>query len=439
MASKKRIIELINEAIYPFCINENYDKNITFWSQNNDLKTIKKAIEIGKESYLKYKNGKIIEETIPNFLGKLGGIIHNLEMTPIDNKVLHIVNTLAYNFSYYDKGQAREILNKYINELKNIYELSDDNILERLVEEQKTVGNYKSWEEWIDHFEPIITEKKNKIQTINELRDYIVENGINTKFGQITDIKKQIGQGGNSIVCFGNLNGEEVAIKILIKYDSDKRNRFYLEYFNIIKSIQNYNGIIQQYFLDEMIIEDNVYPYIIMKKYKSQLEYNPNIKVDELFRFIFNLLEPLKYIHSLGIIHRDLKPQNILIDDNKKIYIADFGIAYFDPTEFALTGHTVKHDRLANFDFSAPEQRKADYTPCPSTDIYALGQLIQWSVYGETHKGTNRKLLYNKINSPKIKKLDKIVNKCLSNSPDDRYSTIEELEKDIYGVFDIMS
>lgn len=439
MASRKKIIELINEAIYPFHINRNYEKNITTWSQNNDLKTIKKAIEIGKESYLKYKNGAVIEETIPNFLNKLGGIIHNLEMTPIENKILHIVNTLAYNFSYFDKVQAKEILNKFTNELKNIYELDDNDILEKLIEEQKNVGNYNSWEEWINHFEPIINEKKNKIQTINELRDFIVENGITTKFGQIVDIKKQIGQGGNSIVCFGNLNGEEVAIKILIKYNSDKRNRFYLEYFNIIKSIQNYNGIIQQYFLDEMMIEDNIYPYIVMKKYKSQLEYSSNIKVEELFKFIFNILEPLKYIHSLGIIHRDLKPQNILVDDNKKIYIADFGIAYFDPSEFALTGHTVKHDRLANFDFSAPEQRKSDYIPTPSTDIYALGQIIQWLVYGETHKGTNRKNLYKKINNIKIKKLDKIVDKCLSNSPNDRYSTISELENDIYEIFNILA
>ncbi len=140
-----------------------------------------------------------------------------------------------------------------------------------------------------------------------------------------------------------------------------------------------------------------------MKKYKSQLKYNSDISVDELFKNIEQLILPLKYIHSLGIIHRDLKPQNILIDDNNNLNISDFGIAYFDPEDFALTGHTVKYDRLANFDFSAPEQRNSKYLPCPATDIYAFGQIIQWMVYSETHKGTNRQQLYKKLKDKRIR------------------------------------
>ena len=62
----------------------------------------------------------------------------------------------------------------------------------------------------------------------------------NTIFGKITNIQKQVGQGGNSMVCFGKLNNEDVAVKVLINYNEDKKNRFYLEYYNIIKSVKNY-------------------------------------------------------------------------------------------------------------------------------------------------------------------------------------------------------
>ena len=49
--------------------------------------------------------------------------------------------------------------------------------------------------------------------------------------------------------------------------------------------------------------------------------------------------------------------------------------------------------------------------------------------FGETHKGTNRQKLTKKFNNKKVKELDKIVEKCLSNNPKDRYQNFEEIEK----------
>ena len=37
----------------------------------------------------------------------------------------------------------------------------------------------------------------------------------------------------------------------------------------------------------------------------------------------------LEYLHNLGITHRDMKPENILIGDDGKIKIADFGLGNF--------------------------------------------------------------------------------------------------------------
>ena len=101
----------------------------------------------------------------------------------------------------------------------------------------------------------------------------------------------------------------------------------------------------------------------------------------------------------------------------------------YDPDNFALTGHTLNNDRLANYDFSAPEQRNAKYIPNATTDIYAFGQIIQWLVFVVSHKGTNRQKLTKKFNNKKVKELDKIVEKCLSNNPKDRYQNFEEIEK----------
>ncbi len=83
------------------------------------------------------------------------------------------------------------------------------------------MSKFKNWTEWIEHFENTISNSSSTIKTFIDLRDYLISNGINTIFGKIKNIQKQIGQGGNSIVCFGTLNDEDIAIKILINFDSD--------------------------------------------------------------------------------------------------------------------------------------------------------------------------------------------------------------------------
>ena len=429
MASKKRVIELINESIYPYTISKSYENTVSEWSKKYDLSLIKEAIEIGKNKYLMYNGNEVTDESSDKYLNKLGGIIHNLSKNPIEQKINYILNTLPYAFKDYDKYTSKETLMKFVNELQNVYNIHDEEIVSILTDEKNKMYNYKDWNDWIEHFEPTISNSSVSVKTFSDLRDYLVENGIDTIFGKVINIQKQVGQGGNSIVCFGKLNNEDIAVKILINYNEDKKNRFYLEYYNIIKSVKNYNGIVHQYFLGIMKVENYEFPYIVMKKYQSQLTYTDNISEEQLFEYINQLIVPLKYIHKLGITHRDLKPQNILIDEEGKINISDFGIAYYDPDNFVLTGHTVKHDRLANYDFSAPEQRNSKYIPSATTDIYAFGQIIQWLAFGETHKGTNRKKLIKKYNTKKIKLVDKIVDKCLSNDPKDRYQSFEEIEE----------
>lgn len=437
MVSKKRVIDIINETIHPYTITRNYEKHVTDWCSKHNLKDIKKAIEAGKDSYLEYSEDGVTSDSADIFLEKLGGIIHNMNKTPIEQKIFHIVNLLKYRFSYYNENETRKRLTEYANELREIYNLTDEEILNKLSIEMDNMQNYKIWNDWMMNFEYPKANDENPKKNVSDLLDYIVKNGIDTIFGKIENIKKQVEQGGNAIVCFGVLNGEEVAIKILINNDSGKRNRFYLEYYNIIRSIDNFNGIVHQYFLEKLKIENFEYPYIVMKKYKSQLKFDENMTVNKLEDYIFQLVNSLKYIHSRGIIHRDLKPQNILVDDEGKLNIGDFGIAYFNPDEFVLTGHTVGRDRLANFDFSAPEQRNSKYIPCPATDIYSFAQIIQWLVYSETHKGTNRRKLYEKFDDKRIVRLDEIVNKCLSNRVEDRFQNFEEIEVELKRIFNV--
>ena len=82
-------------------------------------------------------------------------------------------------------------------------------------------------------------------------------------------------------------------------------------------------------------------------------------------------------MHKNGVIHRDIKPENILLNknDNKPV-IADFGIAHFENDDLATIIETKKTDRMANFMYAAPEQRKKGGECSPQTDIYAAALLL---------------------------------------------------------------
>ena len=304
-------------------------------------------------------------------------------------------------------------------------------------------GGYKERRERIkETFYPLLDYLESKIDISEQtemfnqkkLNDYLRLNNytIKTFYGNITDISiTETAAGGNGIVYFGKLNNHDVAIKFLLKNDKNKRNRFLCEFLNVIIGIDNNEGIVKQYFYDEIVLDGCKVPIIVMKKYSNHLEYIDKISQDELISKFDQLAKALKKIHDNGIIHRDLKPKNILIDEKGRLNIADFGISYYNSDIYDMTGHTQKSERLANYEFSPPEQNDSKKELTKSADIYSLGQIIYWLVFNETCRGTRRKKITDKYSGPRMELLDNIIDKCMANEPCYRYQTIDDIYKDI--------
>ncbi|XP_018573634.1 cyclin-dependent kinase 2-like [Anoplophora glabripennis] len=92
----------------------------------------------------------------------------------------------------------------------------------------------------------------------------------------------------------------------------------------------------------------------------------------ELLRsYMKQLTEALAYMHSHRILHRDLKPQNLLVDKEGHIKLADFGLS----RSFSLPTRTYTHEVVTMW-YRAPELLLGSKLYCTGIDIWSLGCIM---------------------------------------------------------------
>lgn len=92
---------------------------------------------------------------------------------------------------------------------------------------------------------------------------------------------------------------------------------------------------------------------------------------ERVARYGAELADALDYVHERGLVHRDVKPANVLLSDDGRVHLADFGIARLvDSAHETRTG-----DVLGTPAYFAPEQ-VAGETVGPPADVYALGIVL---------------------------------------------------------------
>jgi len=114
-------------------------------------------------------------------------------------------------------------------------------------------------------------------------------------------------------------------------------------------------------------------PYAVMEYLAGEtlfdlLERTRPLEVREALQLASRLCEVLEYIHQHGVIHCDLKPGNIIIADDGRPHIIDFGIAK-GPESFMLGSFSPK---VGTPEYMAPEQIHGGRIDA-RTDIYSLG------------------------------------------------------------------
>lgn len=259
---------------------------------------------------------------------------------------------------------------------------------------------------------------------------YFKENILKTNIGDFIFVE-QIGQGGNALVYEFKRGENSYAIKFIEHTDKKKIDRFIDEYF-CASQIESHENIAQGYHFDTVSINGKLYSLIIMKKYSNSLKRlgainNLSNEEKSVKGWILanSLLKGLDHLHKNKIIHRDIKPENIFFDDSsEKFVIGDLGIAHFSE-ELAKQAHTKEDERLSNYLCSPIDQILGKTAPIQSWDLYAMGQVINWYLFGDYIRGDG-KVLYNGSDD-NLKILDKIIKKSVQNSPNKRFFSVDEI------------
>jgi serine/threonine protein kinase len=112
---------------------------------------------------------------------------------------------------------------------------------------------------------------------------------------------------------------------------------------------------------------------------------------EEKLRLFVKVLDGVEAAHKMGITHRDIKAKNILVkDDGSSVVVADFGIARFVVEQMQHEAALSRPgDRLANFEYAAPEQLIPGQEVNESSDIFALGLLLYRIFTGIVPRGAN--------------------------------------------------
>jgi serine/threonine protein kinase len=123
--------------------------------------------------------------------------------------------------------------------------------------------------------------------------------------------------------------------------------------------------------------------YMVMD-FEDGLSLSKMLKQGRRFneRSLWNILQPiaegLERAHRVGVLHRDIKPPNILINEDNRPVLIDFGSARFEAAEATSTKVTFHTPPYA-----AIEQYVKTYPQGPWTDIYALGVVMYECITGE--------------------------------------------------------
>src|SRR3954449_9059402 len=209
-----------------------------------------------------------------------------------------------------------------------------------------------------------------------------METVIGTRLSGRYRIEDEIGSGGMSTVyrAFDETLERQVAVKIMhsdISRDPAALERFRRE-SRTVAQLSHPHVV--------MVIdagEDAGHPYIVFEHVrgetlKDRIRREGPLPIAEAIAYAIEIGRALEAAHEQGLVHRDVKPQNVLLDEEGRAKVTDFGIASgLEFEQLTGTGRVI-----GTTDYVSPEQAMGEPVTGQS-DVYSLGIVLYEMLSGE--------------------------------------------------------
>jgi len=257
-------------------------------------------------------------------------------------------------------------------------------------------------------------------------------------------ILEKLGEGGMGVVY----KAEDTKLKrtVALKFlpseftrDAAARERFIREAQSA--AALDHPDICTIYAIDEA--EDRAFismAYIEGERLKDKIDRGP-LKVEEALDIAVHVVQGLQAAHEKEIVHRDVKSANVMLTVSGQVKVMDFGLA-------KLAGRTMvtrEGTTLGTAGYMSPEQARGEDVDS-RTDIWSLGVVLYEMLTGllpfrgEYEQGLVYQIL-NSVPEPVTGvrtgvplELERIVNKCLEKTREERYQTAVDLIADLRHV-----
>jgi eukaryotic-like serine/threonine-protein kinase len=256
------------------------------------------------------------------------------------------------------------------------------------------------------------------------------------------ELKDVVGTGGmSSVYCaYDTLLERNVALKILHEHfgeDGDYVARFRREARAAARL--SHPGIVTVIDRGE---EDGrefiVFEFVDGETLKDLVERGGPIPVRRVLELGLEIGGAVAFAHQQGLIHRDIKPQNVLLNEDGRAKVTDFGIA----RSLDAVGHTETGTVLGTSHYVAPEQARGEHVDA-QTDVYSFGVMLFELLAGEVpYTGDSfLSVAMKHVNDPVPNVLDRrpdaplrlasLIERCMAKHSSDRPESMDAVVSEL--------
>jgi serine/threonine protein kinase/tetratricopeptide (TPR) repeat protein len=268
------------------------------------------------------------------------------------------------------------------------------------------------------------------------------------RFGRRYDLIRSLGEGGMGKVF--QAWDEELAVVVAIKVirpealkdpaaARDLERRFKRELL-LARNVTHKN-VVRIHDLGEIDgVKYITMPYIHGSDLAKLIEREGRLAVPRALAIARQVVAGLVAAHEAGIVHRDLKPANILLDEEDRALITDFGIAR---SVTGAGGGTIAGTIVGTLEYRAPAPALGA-TVDHRADIYAFGLILMDMLVGRRQSAQTESAmaeLFSRMSKapapvrlidPTIPEaVDELIGHCVDPDPARRYQTTQELAADL--------